>query len=1718
MAGNGNNVVTAIGFRADSSDFRTAEKDIRRVTQAQKDVEKQSQRTADSFGQLGRALRGLAAAYIVRETLELVDAYKNLNAQISLVTDSELERTRALESLTALANENGQSIASLANTYARLERSAEKLGLSQTEVLNTTEALSNAIISSGATAQEASAGLVQLSQGLASGALRGDELRSVLEQLPRVGTALSAGLNVSLGELRKLGEEGAITTQAVVEALRSQFDALKEEAEQIPDTFARSMERLRTSLVVAFGESDAANAFSDQVIGGINAISSAIPGAVNAFDALRESVEVDFGEVGRELFDLGLIIAGVGAAFGPVPALIIGAGVALAKFSDEIAQALTGTDDFVLALRTLGSVAVNLGSDLINLGRSIFEAFNIKGVFDSVVAASNDVSEDISRNIFGPVLYTALQAFGESMKAVLADSASSAGSAIADNISSAIDRAQQEARGRATALQIVDISAEIENVGELGKAIAELSGAFDGVEFSAEVKAAIAEAQAAIASSQDVTLGGDGATLKDNLKEAKALADDLKSTFDVLGVSIGESFAELDRPERVKALEQLRAALEATDSEEVREVFRGYIKQIEAIEDAAERGGKALSELARKPGESFSAFAARLKAAAGATKEASEEAVNAFKDAFGKIESQIADLELAAKAASEGGALALEDAQREAKIRTDAAELYKKALAAGAAITKETSEELIRQRETLAALADFETNFGSVTLGNELRDIAEQLAAIEEGGRKELERVQERQALEKEILALRLKAKQAGLSESDEIVAELELELREKKRKELDDAIDDLPDAGKDFVAIIDQGMNRAIGDFVSALLDGGADFGDLIGSILKDITRSVLAGPNGILTGLTNPDAETINLEEFFGSKTVDGKLEKRFTEIFEGFGDVLSDVSDDLGKAFKDIADDLGEAASGAAAGFAGFKLGSGAADFITGDEGETGGKVGGGVGGGIGFALGGPAGAFIGSAVGGFFGDLLGALFGKPSNKFARASFDPNTGAITGNRQKDNSEEANENAAAVRDFLENLRDGLAEIAEITGAEFGKALSIEINSRDGIVVGFGGFGPKGGPANSQTFTDIDEAMAFVVQQIVGSLTGAENQFTRLAKALAGANVPAQELASTLSTVSQIAKIGEDAPSQFRQALDDLEEAFNDAASATGNFETAIKQLAASQSEAVESLADAFDEDVGDRLRRITDPVAADVLELLKLQQQRIDDAQAINDALAEAAANAAAIPAAIQPPASGFGIGGQFPDFIGAFRQNQNAQQPVAANQNVANAAQLAADAQERLSQVLALNTAEFIQLIEGIADSPEAFASAQSAFEEFAQQIISQTDDIDAINAALAAASAGFRNAFDASVQDDIDELTNPVLYAFNQLIEKQAELEDFARTVGGDLFAVQRRNALERREFFKRLSEDERRQLVGLGDEIEDVFGRIGIVLQETFDGLDAQIDNGEELADTARSLGEAFKDAADELSDVRQSLLDEFFPGSPDAHLRDLLTRFEDARQRALGGDTDAASELGGIAEEIIALSRDINASSPAFFATLKSITDQILGVETILAGRADEQFDLADAIENDTDLLKQVRDLLAEDDPSIPVLEQIRDGLSVGNVGIRDLVTELISLVTLQGEQQSYADRLFEEMAAQAVQNSTASNVVPFQPQIIQTPAPAVTVNTPTAPLQQAIGYQTTAIVAAIEAQASKLDSLESDMSTLKTDMSKLVRFITTNTVRFGTA
>lgn len=178
--------------------------------------------TEKAANQMKRALAGAFAGFTVIETVkkfsQLSDVMTNARNRLGVVTDSTAQLADVQKKLFEVANRTRGSFETTADVYARFAQGTKTLGTSQKDLLLIVENLNKAVILGGSNQNEARQGLIQLSQAMALGKLRGQDLNSVLSQLPGVAKVLADSLHVTVGELKEMGRQGKLTNRDLVEA------------------------------------------------------------------------------------------------------------------------------------------------------------------------------------------------------------------------------------------------------------------------------------------------------------------------------------------------------------------------------------------------------------------------------------------------------------------------------------------------------------------------------------------------------------------------------------------------------------------------------------------------------------------------------------------------------------------------------------------------------------------------------------------------------------------------------------------------------------------------------------------------------------------------------------------------------------------------------------------------------------------------------------------------------------------------------------------------------------------------------------------------------------------------------------------------------------------------------------------------------------------------------------------------------------------------------------------------------------------------------------------------------------------------------------------------------------------------------------------------------------------------------------------------------------
>ncbi|MGR2670808.1 tape measure protein [Acinetobacter soli] len=226
-------------------------------------IEKNGDFATKSMDAMSVATRSLAAQMTalvsVGALISKMDAYTNLQNRLKLVTNSQTELNKAMSDTFDIAQRTRQSWDAAAQVYQGFANNAKTLGLTMDQTAKLTETVSKAVAISGASAASAEAALVQFNQALGAGALRGEELNSVMEQTPALARAIAEGMGITVGQLRTVAATGAITSEALIKALEKASKSVDSLFAKTDPTIGQSFTMLNNEVSKFIGEAGKAS-------------------------------------------------------------------------------------------------------------------------------------------------------------------------------------------------------------------------------------------------------------------------------------------------------------------------------------------------------------------------------------------------------------------------------------------------------------------------------------------------------------------------------------------------------------------------------------------------------------------------------------------------------------------------------------------------------------------------------------------------------------------------------------------------------------------------------------------------------------------------------------------------------------------------------------------------------------------------------------------------------------------------------------------------------------------------------------------------------------------------------------------------------------------------------------------------------------------------------------------------------------------------------------------------------------------------------------------------------------------------------------------------------------------------------------------------------------------------------------------------------------------
>ena len=250
----------ASGRVIDTRSFQRAREELARLGAQLDELEEQARRAGGAAGGAADAMQSkfmraaavIGAAFSVKNIIGLADAMTQTKARLNLIT-GDLEKTAALQDqIMASANRSRASYQATADAVAKMGIMAKDAFDNTDELVAFTELINKQFTIAGASAAGQEAAMLQLTQAMASGVLRGEELNSIFEQAPTIIQTIADYLGVPIGQIRQMASEGQITAEVVKSAMLASADEINAQFEAMPYTFAQVWTMIQNTLLQAF--------------------------------------------------------------------------------------------------------------------------------------------------------------------------------------------------------------------------------------------------------------------------------------------------------------------------------------------------------------------------------------------------------------------------------------------------------------------------------------------------------------------------------------------------------------------------------------------------------------------------------------------------------------------------------------------------------------------------------------------------------------------------------------------------------------------------------------------------------------------------------------------------------------------------------------------------------------------------------------------------------------------------------------------------------------------------------------------------------------------------------------------------------------------------------------------------------------------------------------------------------------------------------------------------------------------------------------------------------------------------------------------------------------------------------------------------------------------------------------------------------------------------
>lgn len=246
---------------------------------------------------------------------QTADELTSIRSRINLINDGSQTTAQIMEKVYDAAQRSRGGYTDMADSVAKLNMLAKDAFSSNDEAIAFVEQLNKQFKISGASVQEASAAMYQLTQAMAAGKLQGDEFHSIMENAPLLAQSIANEMGLTVGQLKEMSSQGLITSDIIKEALFNSAEETNAKFAEIPMTFAEVGQSIQNELIQAFQpvleqissipQSGEFQALSEGVVVAIRGMAVAAQGSIGLIQAAFAGLRVAISTITQTVASFG---------------------------------------------------------------------------------------------------------------------------------------------------------------------------------------------------------------------------------------------------------------------------------------------------------------------------------------------------------------------------------------------------------------------------------------------------------------------------------------------------------------------------------------------------------------------------------------------------------------------------------------------------------------------------------------------------------------------------------------------------------------------------------------------------------------------------------------------------------------------------------------------------------------------------------------------------------------------------------------------------------------------------------------------------------------------------------------------------------------------------------------------------------------------------------------------------------------------------------------------------------------------------------------------------------------------------------------------------------------------------------------------------------------------------------------------------------------------